>query len=148
VLSYILPLRAADPQAELTEYLQWLAARADVVVVDGSDPTVFATHHRWWCEFVHHIRVDPARRTRMGKVGAVLTGLDHARALVAVVADDDVRWSATQLLEIERLLEGADVVRPQNVFTRRPWHAWWDTGCGPAQSSPSSTTCIASSSAL
>ncbi len=37
VLSYILPLRASTPRAELTTYLEWLARHAEVIVVDGSD---------------------------------------------------------------------------------------------------------------
>lgn len=32
-----------------------------------------------------------------------------------------------------RALDGADVVRPQNVFTEWPWHARWDFGGDPRQ---------------
>jgi hypothetical protein len=128
VLTYILPLRSARPRPDLTPYLVWLAERADVVVVDGSDDDVFAVHRGWWGDLVRHVPVAEARKTPMGKVGGVLTGLDLARGATAVIADDDVRWSDTQLLEIERLLEHWEVVRPQNVFTDWPWHAWWDTG--------------------
>ena len=35
--------------------------------------------------------------TQMGKVGGVLTGLRHASHDVVVIADDDVRWTSTQL---------------------------------------------------
>lgn len=59
---YVLPLRwndKIDPAdlAELTEYLTWLADRADVVVVDGSPPDVFERHARHWCDLVRHIPV-------------------------------------------------------------------------------------------
>jgi hypothetical protein len=64
----------------------------------------------------------------MGKVGGVLTGLDHARCARVVIADDDVRYDADSLQRMEQLLDHADVVRPQNVFAEWPWHAWWDTG--------------------
>jgi hypothetical protein len=64
----------------------------------------------------------------MGKVGGVLTGLDHARTAFVVIADDDIRYAAEQLAGIEVRLASADVVRPQNAFTELPWHAWWDTG--------------------
>ncbi|HET9648184.1 MAG TPA: hypothetical protein VFP34_08115, partial [Microlunatus sp.] len=42
--------------------------------------------------------------------------------------DDDVRWRRAQLVRAVRLLDGADLVRPQNVFDPLPWHARWDTG--------------------
>jgi hypothetical protein len=64
----------------------------------------------------------------MGKVGGVMTGLHRARFPNVVIADDDVRYDREGLERIERLLEDADVVRPQNVFSSWPWHAWWDTG--------------------
>lgn len=124
----MLPLRDVRPRPELTEYLLWLSRRAQVIVVDGSTRPVFDRHATWWSDIVRHVPVDPARRTPMGKVGGVLTGLEHAEHPLVVIADDDVRYDDTTLREIERRLEHADVVRPQNVFTEWPWHAWWDTG--------------------
>jgi hypothetical protein len=128
VLSYVLPLCAAEPRPDLTPYLQWLSARADVIVVDGSPPDVFAVHAGWWQPFVRHLPVDPACRTPMGKVGGVLTGVVRAHEDKVVIADDDVRYDDASLARLERLLDEAEVVRPQNVFTAWPWHAWWDTG--------------------
>jgi hypothetical protein len=128
VLSYVLPLCSERPCAELSSYLAWLATRADVIVVDGSEPRVFNRHADWWSTTVRHLPVAPHHRTPMGKVGGVLTGLDHARCDGVVIADDDVRYDETGLEKMERLLERAEVVRPQNVFTEWPWHAWWDTG--------------------
>jgi hypothetical protein len=128
VISYVLPLRSSEPRADLTDYLAWLSKRADVVVVDGSTEDVFDLHHRWWGGVVRHVPVDPDRRTAMGKVGGVLTGVDQASHPRVLIADDDVRYSDDDLGEVERRLAEADVVRPQNVFTEWPWHAWWDTG--------------------
>jgi hypothetical protein len=128
VLSYVLPLRAAEPRRELTQYLQWLSSRADVIVVDGSAPDVFAVHAGWWRPLVRHLPVDPAFRSPMGKVGGVLTGVVRAHEDKVVIADDDVRYDDTSLTRLERLLDEAEVVRPQNAFTTWPWHAWWDTG--------------------
>lgn len=125
-LSYVLPLRATGTRHDLTPYLMWLADRAEVIVVDGSDADVFAAHHRAWSGPVRHVPVTAARRTPMGKVGGVLTGIDVATHPHVVVADDDVRYGAASLASIERLLGTADVVIPQNVFTRWPWHARWD----------------------
>ncbi|MGZ4675876.1 MAG: glycosyltransferase [Acidimicrobiia bacterium] len=128
MLSYVLPLRSSEPRPDLTAYLEWLAPRADVLVVDGSPPDVFATHASWWASTVRHVPVDPARRTPMGKVGGVLTGLAAARHPDVVIADDDVRYDDETLRSMEDRLRHADVVRPQNVFTSDSWHAWWDTG--------------------
>jgi hypothetical protein len=64
----------------------------------------------------------------MGKVGGVMTGLHLATCEKVVIADDDVRYDDAGLHEMSRLLDDAEVVRPQNVFTDLPWHAWWDTG--------------------
>jgi hypothetical protein len=128
VLSYVLPLRSSVPRADLTDYLAWLAKRADVVVVDGSADAVFDAHHRWWSGVIRHVPVDPDRRTAMGKVGGVLTGIDEASQPLVLIADDDVRYGEVELMEVERRLAEAEVVRPQNAFTEWPWHAWWDTG--------------------
>ena len=128
-VSYVLPLKADDPDPDLDAHVASMAAILDdVVVVDGSDDGVFTEHGRRWPATVRHLR--PAEQTAMGKVGNVLTGLREARYDVCVVADDDVRWTP-ELLEaaVGRLLgSGADVVRPQNAFEPAPWHARWDTG--------------------
>jgi hypothetical protein len=43
---------------ELTAYLRRLAGHAEVVVVDGSPPHVFAWHARAWAGFVRHLPPD------------------------------------------------------------------------------------------
>jgi hypothetical protein len=127
-LSYVVPVRVDAPEHALTAYLEWVSAHVDVVVVDGSDARVFAAHHECWGAHVRHLPVDPARVTPNGKVGGVLTGLAECRFDRVVIADDDVRYDLPSLERIARLLDEAEVVRPQNVFTEWPWHAWWDTG--------------------
>jgi hypothetical protein len=44
-----------------------------------------------------------------------------------VIADDDVRWTFAGLRDVVDRLREADLVRPQNFFLPRPWHARWDT---------------------
>ena len=126
--SYVLPLRASAPQdADLTPYLRRLGRLVDdVVVVDGSPPDVFARHAAAWTGLGRHL--PPEAETPMGKVGGVLTGLRHARHERVVIADDDVRYDEPALRRAVALLAEAEVVRPQNVFRPRPWHARWDTG--------------------
>ena len=128
-LSYVLPLRSATARSDLAPYLRSIAEQVDdVVVVDGSPPDVFGQHAAAWGDAVRQVPVDPSRRTAMGKVGGVLTGIDVARHDKVVIADEDVRWEPVQLEEMDRLLDEAEVVRPQNWFDPLPWHARWDTG--------------------
>ncbi|HYZ82520.1 MAG TPA: glycosyltransferase family 2 protein [Solirubrobacteraceae bacterium] len=128
--SYVLPLRMADGAAreELTRYLTTLAQWCDdVIVVDGSPPGVFAENGRAWGDLVRHVTPDPAHASLMGKVPGVLTGVDLASHERVVIADDDVRYDRPGLARLLELLEGHDLVRPQNFFLTLPWHARWDT---------------------
>ena len=127
--TYILPLRSAVAMPrEFAAYLEWLAERLDVVVVDGSDDAVFAAHSAQWPAVVRHVEPDPALRCANGKVHGVLTGFGLASHERCIVADDDVRYDAASLERTLVLLERYDLVRPQNYFDPVPWHAAWDTG--------------------
>jgi hypothetical protein len=127
-LTYLVPLRtdADEDVGELVSYLRRLAEHVDdVVVVDGSPAQVVERHR---AEFDNGVRVlVPTVRTLMGKVGNVVTGLQHARHDKVVVADDDVRYTVAQIARMTALLDEADVVRPQNFFEPLPWHARVDT---------------------
>jgi hypothetical protein len=129
--TYVLPVRMAGVEDRLTELSAYLkevsACSDDVIVVDGSPPAVFAANHRALAQDVRHLAVDPARRSLMGKVGGVLTGLDAARHERVVIADDDVRFDRAALERMVALLADHDLVRPQNYFSELPWHARWDT---------------------
>lgn len=129
-VSYVLPLRWERDRglAELIEYLRGadLDELAEVVVVDGSPPSRFALHAELLPNDVCHVRPDPVG-SRMGKVDGVLTGLRLASHEAVVIADDDVRWDASALDRAVRLLQDAEVVRPQNYFDPLPWHARLDT---------------------
>ena len=125
--SYVLPIAAHVSQAAaLCDYLQQLGRMIDdVLVVDGSPPDVFDAHARSWSPHVRHMR--PEERTTMGKVGGVMTGVRAARHDRVIIADDDVRYRAPELSRMVDLLDGHEVVRPQNFFHPLPWHARWDT---------------------
>jgi hypothetical protein len=129
-MTYVLPLRwhTDTGLAELTEYLRWLGDRVEVLVVDGSPPDVFARHAEAWRGLVRHLPPDPSERGLNGKVLGVHTGVRAAGNEHVVIADDDVRYDEAALTAVHRLLDLADLVRPQNYFDPLPWHAWWDTG--------------------
>lgn len=127
--TYVLPLRWVEdsPLDDLTAYLETVAARLEVIVVDGSPAERFTEHHRAWAGIVTHVPPDPTYRFLNGKVNGVLTGIDRARHDAVVVADDDVRYGWDELERVIAALEHADVVCPQNYFWPLPWHARWDT---------------------
>ncbi|SCE74866.1 Glycosyltransferase like family 2 [Micromonospora matsumotoense] len=129
-VEYVLPLCRADDDGpdELTGYLRALCRLVDVTVVDGSPPQVYARHAARWHGLLRHLPPDPTVHGVNGKVRGVLTGVAAARHEHVVIADDDVRYDEAGLRAVHRLLDTADLVRPQNYFDPLPWHAWWDTG--------------------
>ena len=129
-VSYILPIKSSAPNtlAELRAYIEWIAARAEVIVVDGSSDAIFAVHDREWGSLVRHVAPAPDLVSPMGKVGGVLTGLRLASHEHVIIADDDVRYDDASFAQVVAALATADVVRPQNYFEPLPWHARWDSG--------------------
>jgi hypothetical protein len=127
---YLLPLRWQTDGSELaglTDYLRRISATCDLLIVDGSPPPVFARHRRSWGAFARHIRPDPSLKYRNGKVNGVITGVRAATAERVIIADDDVRYDDLALAATLALLDGADLVIPQNYFDPLPWHAAWDS---------------------
>jgi hypothetical protein len=129
-LSYVVPVRWRDgaQRTELAEYLAGIAPLvAEVIVVDGSAPDVFAANAVAWGEHVRHVPPAPGEVWLMGKVAGVRTGVELASHERVVIADDDVRYEGEALRRAAELLGQHDLVRPQNYFSRLPWHARWDT---------------------
>jgi hypothetical protein len=126
---YVLPLRWNDDAEldELTSYLTWLSRHVQVIVVDGSQRSLFARHARAWRDIACHLPPDPDLDFANGKVTGVTTGMRRASADHVVIADDDVRYNRESLLTLLGLLQETDLVRPQNYFDPLPWHARWDT---------------------
>jgi hypothetical protein len=125
---YILPLRWTDDAGleELVDYLSRLCSWTPVTVVDGSPDKLFDRHRAHFPPSVRHLRPAPGSSGN-GKVAGVLTAVRAAAAERLVIADDDVRYSHGQLAAAFAGLDDADIVRPQNYFSPRPWHARWDT---------------------
>ena len=129
-VSYVLPLRWVEsgPIEELSAYLRSIAGAVDeILVVDGSPVPVFAEHAAALHGVARHLAPHPDLDFQMGKVNGVLTGVRECSGELIVLADDDVRYEPSTLRRTVGLLDGADLVRPQNHFDEMPWHARWDT---------------------
>jgi hypothetical protein len=125
-----MPLRwtSAGPIEELNAYLRSLPEEvAEVIVVDGSPDALFDSHAEVLGGAIRHFTPDPGLDFAMGKVSGVVTGVRACSCEYIVLADDDIRYDADSLRRTLDLLEGADLVRPQNYFDELPWHARWDT---------------------
>jgi len=128
--TYILPIRrhTVEVDPDLTSYLAFVSRLCrELIVVDGSGAEAFVAAHAAWSPWGLHVRPDPAFAGGNGKVAGVLTGIARASHERLVIADDDVRYNAAALERTVALLDGADVVRPQNYFAPLVWHARWDT---------------------
>ena len=129
-LSYVVPVRWRDGEQrqELAAYLARIAPHcAETIVVDGSPPDVFAANAEAWGSCATHVPPAAEESWLMGKVAGVRTGIRLAAHEKIVIADDDVRYDQQALRRDAQLLETSDLVRPQNYFSRLPWHARWDT---------------------
>jgi hypothetical protein len=128
--SYVVPVRWSDGEQRdaLAGYLRQLRQHcAEPIVVDGSPQPVFRANAAAWGEHAIHLAPDPAEACLNGKVAGVRTGIHLASHERVVLADDDVRYDPGSLRRTVRLLDGHDLVRPQNYFEPLPWHACWDT---------------------
>ncbi len=126
--TYILPIRrdSSERDVDLDTYIDWLAPRVQLVIVDNSPAPNFADNHLRWRGATH---VPPSDRLEVanGKAWGVLTGLALAAHDRVVIGDDDVRYDDASLTRVLECLETWDIVRPQNYFEPLPWHAAWDS---------------------
>jgi hypothetical protein len=128
--AYVLPLRWSEPgpSEELAGYLRSLRGEVDeILVVDGSPPDVYRRNGVALRGVARHLPPHPDLDFAMGKVNGVVTGVRECSAERVVIADDDVRYDRGSLRRTLALLDGSELVRPQNYFAELPWHARWDT---------------------
>jgi hypothetical protein len=92
----------------------------EVLVVDGSPSEVFAEHDQLWEAYTRHFKPDPKFTFLNGKVNGIHTGVELASSEYIIVADDDIRYTASNVNRMCRLLSEYEVVRPQNFISPTP----------------------------
>ena len=129
----VVPLRWDQPWSEQESdaaayrtYLSQLRELVDITIVDGSPQEVLDEHVDAWGEYARILR--PVGQGINGKVLGAVTGIEVARHEFVMLADDDIRYDEASLQQVVAALADADVVRPQNVYSRWPWQARWDFG--------------------
>lgn len=126
--TYLLPIRRVRASsAECTDFAAYFRllseAGCEVIVVDGSPAEVFAAHDDAWRGLCRHLTVDSQYRYLNGKVNGIHTGVDAASCGQIIVGDDDIRYTAEDIARACRLLQEAEMVRPQNYLSPLPWWA-------------------------
>ena len=107
-------------------YLRDISGEVDeILVVDGSPEALFERSRGGAAGVARHVGPHPDLALPMGKVNGIVTGVRECSHERVVIADDDVRYDPAALRRVGRLLDEADLVRPQNYFDELPWHARW-----------------------
>jgi hypothetical protein len=108
--------------ADFALYFQLLAhANCEVLVIDGSSPEVFAAHDNAWRDLCRHVTVNPKYAYLNGKVNGIHTGVDLASCEKIVMADDDIRYTRSDIERACELLNSHEMIRPQNYLSPQPW---------------------------
>jgi hypothetical protein len=126
--TYLLPIRrtrfSAVEAAELADYFRSLGdAGRDVLVIDGSPVPVFAQNHEAWRPVCRHEQVDRSFGYLNDKVNGIHTGVNLAATEQIILADDDIRYTPSEIDRVCELLDNFEVVRPQNFLSPLPWWA-------------------------
>ena len=113
---------ADDDLPDLAAYLSTLGlAGCEVIIVDGSPAPVFEKNHRVLRWVSRHIAVRPRHHSFSGAVDVIRTALDVSNCDRIIVADENVRYADTAVASLCELLDGHEVVEPQDYFHPLPW---------------------------
>ncbi|MEY2485605.1 MAG: hypothetical protein QOH39_1253 [Verrucomicrobiota bacterium] len=119
--TYLMPIRRTvfDTAAatQLRAYFDLVQPSvAQIVIVDGSPPDIFAQHQQIWAGTARHEPVDRSFGFLNDKVNGIHTGVRLAETAEIILADDDIRYTNREIEEIAAVLKRFDVVRPQNYL--------------------------------
>jgi len=128
ICTYLLPIRRQSfspaEASEFAEYFRRLRnAGCEVLVIDGSPTLVFEQNHAAWSALCRHEQVDGSFGYLNDKVNGIHTGVNLASAEKIILADDDIRYTPSEIERVCILLDDFEVVRPQNFMSPLPWWA-------------------------
>src|SRR5207253_4169110 len=113
--------------AEFAAYLSTIAVAGFEVIV-AELPDTFDENDRVLRWMGHHVRIRPQHRSFSGAIDPLRVAMDVATCDKVIVADERVRYSVDALREISALLDGHEVVEPQDYFDPLPWWGGFDAG--------------------
>lgn len=129
--SYAVLVQAASSAEDLrglATYLSTLAvAECDVVILDPSPRFQFELNARILRWVGRHVSVRPEHRAE-GGVDVLRAAAAHAVCEKVIVAAEDVRYTAETIDQICTLLDGHEVVEPQDYLDPMPWWGSIDAG--------------------
>src|SRR6185436_4883819 len=103
-------------------------ADCDVIVIDNSPQPLFDENRRVLRWVGRHVAPRPRHRAFGGMVDAVRAAFDLASCEKVIVADARVRYSAEAIDKICELLDGHEVVEPQDYLDPLPWWGGIEAG--------------------
>lgn len=119
---------AADDLEPLASYLSNLGViGCEVIVVDGSPREIFEENRRVLRWVGRHIAPRPQHRHAPG-IDPVAAAVDFAAQEKIIVADEAVRYTASDVDQLCELLELHEVVVPQDYLDPLPWWGGIEAG--------------------
>jgi hypothetical protein len=118
-----------DELRSLATYLSGLAVLdCDVLVVDGSPLPQFERDRRSLRWVGRHVAALPRYRGPSGTIDPIRVAIELSACERTIVADGNVRYSAEALDSMCELLDGHEVVEPQDYFDPLPWWSGIEAG--------------------
>lgn len=126
--TYLLTIRRVRfDEREAKDFVDYFRLLADagcaVLVVDGSPRDVFDAHEKEWFGACSHVPVNPRYTYLNGKVNGIHTGVGLSAHERIILADDDIRYTASDVRRMFELLGNYEMVRPQNYLRPLPFRA-------------------------
>jgi hypothetical protein len=110
-------------------YLSGLSvADCDVVIVDGSPRPLFERNRRTLRWVGRHVAVRAKHRAPNGCIDPIRAAVDLAACEKVIIAGTKVRYAGEALASICELLDGHEVVEPQDYFEPLPWWSSIEAG--------------------
>jgi hypothetical protein len=123
------PAASDDELRHLATHLSTIGLEDfDVVVIDRAARPELERHGRTLRWVARHVAARAEHLLPGGEVDVVRAAADAAACEKIIVATGDVRYTPQALDQLVQLLDGHEVVEPQDYFDPLPWWAGIDAG--------------------